>query len=80
VLADIVAVTNATYDDNYGSYSVDCNVTFQWNVIVGGKQFGISQAEALVKWNNIEKCFLAFDSYAGDHYYVLGKFLIRNRV
>jgi hypothetical protein len=80
VLADIVAVTNATYEDNYNLYSVDCNATFQWNVIVSGKQFGITQAEALIKWNNVDKCFLAFDNdIDNEDLNVLGKLLTRNR-
>jgi hypothetical protein len=78
-LDNLVKATGATYNPNYGLYSVDCKASFTWSIFAGDAEFKIS-ADNMI-WE-IEKgsCVLAYDVFDagfGGPDFILGDPFIR---
>jgi hypothetical protein len=61
-LNELVNATNATYNSQYGLYSVDCNVKFTWSIWISGKEFPIDSTNMI--WEvEPSKCVLAYEMW-----------------
>ncbi|KAI6223432.1 putative aspartyle protease [Aphelenchoides besseyi] len=66
MMADLVAVTNADYDYDYGFYQVDCSVTFTWTVfLTANNKLELDQSNLLFTYPT-GNCYLNFASYEGN--------------
>ncbi|KAI6181852.1 putative aspartic protease [Aphelenchoides besseyi] len=66
MMADLVAVTNADYDYDYGFYQVDCSVTFSWTVFLNtNSKLELDQSNLLFTYPT-GNCYLNFASYDGN--------------
>jgi hypothetical protein len=74
VLDDIANATQATYEPDYGIYSLPCNSKFEFTLELTGVTLPITKKQAIMQVE--DKCYLAFEHTKGQYVdFVLDKCL-----
>jgi len=76
VVNDLVNAIGATFDFNYGLYTVDCSTKFTWSVYLNDGGHTIDEKTMLLKFDDV--CILGFQGAdEGEPDFILGDVFIR---
>jgi hypothetical protein len=76
VVTDLVNAIGATFDFNYGLYTVDCSTKFTWSVYLNDDGHTIDEKTMLLKFDDV--CILGFEGAdEGEPDFILGDVFIR---